>query len=152
MKADKSQVLLSPEDEDLLQYSLFVDREGYLKTGARKFNSRMIHSIVAKRIGITADWSKRILIDHINRNKFDNRRENLRLVNHEINTNNSERILNSKGYYFNKKINKFVARIVLNGKKIDLGKFSCEKKARKAYVEAKNKRLTELGLSDLLIA
>ena len=49
---------------------------------------------------------------HINRNKLDNRRSNLRIVSQLANCHNT----NSKGYTFHKKSNSFRAYLNFNGK------------------------------------
>ena len=72
-----------------------------------------------------------LCIDHINRDKSDNRIENLRLLS------NAENCLNNdaKGYY--RKDGRFAAQIRRFGKTIHLGYFDNEEDARSAYLEAK---------------
>ena len=72
-------------------------------------------------------------IDHINRDRTDNRIENLRLVTPSQNRHNTE----AKGYSWNKARKKFVARIGDMGRYIYLGSFDNEEDARGAYLEAK---------------
>jgi hypothetical protein len=103
-------------------------------------------------MNLIADRTNKLQIDHINRNRLDNRRENLRLVEQRTNMNNVDFVLNSKGYHFQKKTNKYRVQIGNYGKKIFVGLFDTPEEARAAYVEAKNKLLTELGLTDLLLA
>jgi len=74
-------------------------------------------------------------IDHYNRKKDDNRIENLHVVTSQQNQWNT----NVKGYYWEKRINKWAAQITLNGKKINLGYFENEEDAAAAYLEAKPK-------------
>ena len=65
--------------------------------------------------------------DHINRNKLDNRKCNLRTVNRRQNTINRGLNKNNtsgyKGIYFDKKTNKWCVEIKNNYKKIWLGRF-----------------------------
>jgi hypothetical protein len=75
-------------------------------------------------------------VDHINGIKYDNRRENLRLVTHSENQQNRR---SAKGYYFHKRDNKWLAQITINGKNRYLGYYSTEEEARAAYLEAKAK-------------
>jgi hypothetical protein len=76
-----------------------------------------------------------IQIDHINRIKNDNRIENLRCVPNQQNQFNRD----AKGYYWNKRANKWEAQIRLNGKTIYLGYFDNEEDAHNAYLTAKEK-------------
>lgn len=72
-------------------------------------------------------------IDHINRNPSDNRIENLRIVTPQQNTFNT----NAKGYYFHKPSQKYLSRIILDGKSIHIGFFENEQDAHEAYLKAK---------------
>jgi len=71
--------------------------------------------------------------DHIDRNGLNNQKDNLRVVTNQQNLFNT----NAKGFYFNKKMQKFEARIGKNGKHIHLGLFETASKARAAYLKAK---------------
>lgn len=72
-------------------------------------------------------------LDHINRDRSDNRICNLRSVTRNENQFNKD----IKEYSFNKKLNKFVSRIALNYKQLYLGLFDNENEARQAYLDAK---------------
>jgi hypothetical protein len=75
--------------------------------------------------------------DHMNMNKLDNRRENLRICNRSENIRNTGlRSTNSSGYKgvtLHKARNKWRARIRVNGKKKSLGYFATKEEAAKAY-------------------
>lgn len=73
------------------------------------------------------------MLDHINRDKTDNRIINLRISNTQKNAFNT----NAKGYYFDKGSNKWRSHIQVDGKKKHLGRFDTEEEARIAYLEAK---------------
>jgi hypothetical protein len=69
-----------------------------------------------------------VLLDHINRNKLDCRRENIRYADKQLNSLNRETPKNSttgyRGVSFDKRRNKYRAHIKLNQKQISLGYFS----------------------------
>ena len=73
-------------------------------------------------------------IDHINHDKLDNRKQNLRFVTHSQNGMNRK----YKGYYWSKSDKRWHARIIINQKRINLGYFINEQdaiNARKIAVE-----------------
>src|SRR3972149_11203760 len=76
-------------------------------------------------------------VDHINGDKLDNRKCNLRICNHQQNRfNNKLEIRNTSGYkgvYWNKRRQKWLARVEINDKKISLGAFDNKLDAAKAY-------------------
>ena len=73
------------------------------------------------------------ILDHINRDKSDNRICNLRISDYKKNAYNRD----TKGYCLDG--NKWKSQIMLNGKNIHLGIFDTKEEARKAYLEAKEK-------------
>lgn len=84
-------------------------------------------------------------IDHINRNKLDNRKENLREVSHKKNTENRKiQNNNNSGYNgvcWSKQKNKWKAQITHNQKHIHLGFFVKIEDA----IHARNKKEHELN-------
>lgn len=80
------------------------------------------------------------VVDHINRNGLDNRRENLRLCSHSENVRNSAKHIKStskfKGVYLPSGRDKWRAVIRINGKKKSLGTFASELEAAIAYNNA----------------
>jgi len=82
------------------------------------------------------DTSNDNSIDHHNGDPSDNSIENLRCVTHQENGFNRT---TAKGYYLDKRHNKWQAKIRLNGKDIGLGMYAEESDARDAYLAAKLK-------------
>ncbi len=74
-------------------------------------------------------------IDHIDRNRINNKVDNLRIISHQHNLWNKE----YKGYSYRPNRNKYFSRIAVNGKVISIGYFKTEEEARKAYLTAKAK-------------
>ena len=87
---------------------------------------------------------KGLVVDHINHNGLDNRKDNLRFVTQAQNNQNSRSHKNStsdyKGVFWLKQRNKWRALIGNKGKQISLGCFTCEHEAALAY----NKKAKEL--------
>ena len=90
---------------------------------------------------------KGMVIDHINFDGLDNRRENLRICTQTENLNNRKNLsknINKKviksiyeGVYWNNSKTKCQSYIYFDGKKIHLGLFGCEEDASKAYNDKK---------------
>lgn len=84
------------------------------------------------------DAPEGIEVDHINFNGLDNRRTNLRLATHRQNRRNQKlRRDNTSGFKgVGRYREKWIARIVVNGKHIHLGLFERVEDAARAYNEA----------------
>ena len=75
-------------------------------------------------------------VDHINRDRTDNRIANLRVVSRSANNFNTDK---HKGCYFCKTTGKWKASVVSNYKSYHVGYFKTEKEATDAYRRAKEK-------------
>lgn len=80
-----------------------------------------------------------LYIDHIDRDKLNNRRENLRLVSNSINCKNSTRSDEAFGYSYHKWSGKYQAYVDIDSKSIYLGLFTTGQAASEA-------RTTALGM------
>ena len=122
-----------------------INNCGYIVTTINK-KSYLVHRLIyAWHYGI---FNSSMQIDHINRDRSDNRIENLRVVTNQQNKFNKT---NTKGYTYNKKNKKFQARITINGKEKNLGYFNNEDEAHTAYLNAKEKVHTFDDTPDLSI-
>lgn len=112
-------------------------------------NGIQIHQLVMKSKGL-----KGVVVDHINHNRFDNRKSNLRLVTPKINSMNRKSV---KGYTdYGTGYNVY---ITVNSKNINLGRFRTEEEAEHMYLKANmvlgydkvktsiEKRIKELGIT-----
>lgn len=131
--------IFSNEDSDLANKSWRFDRDGYARTtinlGPQGPITKHAHRIVVERkFGKGPDWSKREVVDHINGNKLDNRRENLRIVSIRENTVAGLRMRSDKikNCTFHKQCKKWQAQVTRYGKTIYLGLFESESKALQA--------------------
>lgn len=132
----KNNIIALFDKDDYYQYfnnrRLCIDKRGYIVCEKHK-----VHRII---MNVT---NPKITIDHINGNPLDNRKVNLRICtqsnnckNKSINSNNTSGVI---GVYFNKKVQKWVAEIKVNYKKIHLGYFESLNDASKARKEAELK-------------
>jgi len=83
-------------------------------------------------------------VDHINGNKLDNRKENLRVCTHAENSRNSLRPRSNnksglRGVSWSKPLKKWIAQITFEGEKMKIGYFSDKTSAHLAYQEASKK-------------
>ena len=83
----------------------------------------------------------KLVVDHINNIKTDNRIENLQLLTNRENTSKDKKNCSSiyTGVSFDKKNNKWISSIKINNKSKHLGRFKTEIEASKAYMLELNK-------------
>lgn len=89
-------MLLDEIDSDLFKSKWHKHTAGYLQTGGGN-NKRYAHRIVLER-KLGRPLAKGEMCDHINRDKLDNRRDNLRLADKSLNAVNTKDKKNSTGY------------------------------------------------------
>lgn len=80
---------------------------------------------------------KNLVVDHINHDKLDNRKSNLRICSRTQNNWNTKKNINNKsgfkGVYFNKENKKWRVAITMNGERIHVGYFLDKIEAAMAY-------------------
>ncbi|MCP4987998.1 MAG: hypothetical protein GY928_18685 [Colwellia sp.] len=115
---------------------------GYLIVGLthnKIQKSKCVHVLMAIAfLGHIPDGNK-LVVDHINGNKLDNRLENLQSISHRENCSKDKKgISKHTGITWDKLHQKWKSRIMINGKRKHLGSFDSEIEAAKAYQEELN--------------
>lgn len=131
-------VLVDDEDyEELSKYNWYCDKYGYairerLVVESKEYPKHILmHRQIMKVVGLCKD----IQIDHIDGNRKNNLKRNLRICTNKENSYNSKYGYGSskfKGVHKHKK-GKFVSQISLNGNNYYIGYFDDEIIAAKAY-------------------
>jgi hypothetical protein len=134
--ANGSAALIDVEDFDILaRWRWRLNEWGYARTGGtRSLIATTMHRLLMREPdGMT--------VDHINGNKLDNRKSNLRVCTSSENYRNRRKQSGQftsryKGVHWDSKNKKWSARIQRNGKSYRLGYFNTELEAALAYNEA----------------
>lgn len=131
-------------DADLLQLRWQCHTSGhnsYATHGSKKHSFSMHRHIMARVTG--RPLVKGEIVDHINGNSLDNRRNNLRLCTHAQNIHNqrlSQRNTSGyKGVSYSKKRKKWSAEIKADNVRYKLGHFDTPEAAHEAYCTAATK-------------
>jgi hypothetical protein len=108
-------------------------RNGYISMSISVDNNKQ-KGVYGHQFGYYYKYKKIGIIDHKDRDRINNKIENLHIVSH--NENNKNKV--GKGYSIvGRKTKKFQARIIDNKKYIKLGLFETEQEAHQAYLDAK---------------
>lgn len=120
----------------------YAQRSVYVKGSGRK-NQKNIHISMQNMV---IECPKGFQIDHINRNKLDNRKVNLRIATIAQNRANRAMCKNNKtgfkGVHFDKsygRIKRYKATITVNKKTVNLGRYLTAEEASFAYKDAARK-------------
>jgi hypothetical protein len=124
-------ILLDPEDEWLRDYLRWrISTKGYVEAtmydGEWRKTVKMHHFITGTPI-----WEGE-MADHINRNKLDNRRSNLRIVTKYESSQNRQFVDDAKHYRVTRN-GKFEVRISIKGVTVQVGTFATIEEAEMAY-------------------
>ena len=121
-----------------------VNKHGYISIGLcknGKYKQFRVHQLVAMAF-LNHRLGGKLVVDHINEDKLDNRVENLQMITQRENT------IRSMGNYVKNKTSKYLGvhwhnsrnrwrvRIWIDGKQIHLGTFKDEYEAHLAYLKA----------------
>jgi hypothetical protein len=132
------------EDYDKIKYHCWHINNGYVITNINTVKQSMHRFIL--------DYDGELQIDHFNRIRHDNQKENLRIATNQENSFNKDKYsTNSTGYkgvYWNKSLNKWCAQITLNYKNILLGYFENIKDALDTRLKASEKYFGEFDFNE----
>tara|TARA_R100000544_G_C2183187_1_gene37916 strand:- start:20 stop:526 length:507 start_codon:yes stop_codon:yes gene_type:complete len=119
---------------------LNTDSTGYMVVNLyknTKCESKKIHQLVAMGFLNHKPNGHKLVVDHINTVKTDNRLENLQIITNRENLSKDKKGLSKyTGVCWHKSNKKWIASITINGKKAYLGSFKDELEASKAYQKA----------------
>lgn len=122
-------LLIDHDDEWLVHnYTWGFSSHGYLRRAVVENGRQRIIYLHREIMGLGPGDP---LVDHINGNKLDNRKCNLRLATKSQNAHNTKR----KGVYFDKRDGRYYAHCRVNGIRHSLGGHSTRKKAEKTVSE-----------------
>lgn len=137
--------IVSDEDKDLasVRWAIQIKRHGnyvYRKNPDAPVQGRKhldLHRVIMERVIAPMTLQKGQVVDHINGNGLDNRRDNLRIATPSQNAMNSKRHKDNRtGYkgvtYFRRDRN-YRATIYINGKVTHIGYFDTAEEAHEAY-------------------
>lgn len=129
--------LIDSADEGLLApHRWYLDRGGYARTSVVLPDNRVVAVLLHRRV-MGLSKGDRLEVDHINRDRLDNRRENLRVVPKFGNRQNqgawhkptSSRF---RGVSWEKRSKRWLGVVVTNGKRYQIGRFKDELVAAEA--------------------
>ena len=126
VKTKKGDILIDKEDYEKIKYSLYVDSLGYV--GMTAWDSKTQKPVNIRLHRHIMDAQKGQYVDHINGNKLDNRRKNLRLCTNQENgfnrtSPNKNNTSGHRGVTWDKVNKKWTAQITVNYKTRKIGRF-----------------------------
>lgn len=139
LKITNGIVLIDKDNyKELSKYKWHVSAQGYAVRNMRignKFKTIRMHRLIMNP-------SKDLVVDHINHNKLDNRKSNLRICTQKENMKN---LLNpGKGYHYNTKAKKWVVHVYNKYR----GQFITELEAIKLVNNLRNEKSVKITEMD----
>jgi hypothetical protein len=124
---EKARAIIDNDEADQIKkYKWYLSNTGYATAGGHLLMHRLINKT-----------PEGVLTDHINRNKLDNRKVNLRNCDSFDNVFNRGAVVTSKsrirGVYYHKQTGKWTAEITYRKKRYYLGLFNTQAEAKAAY-------------------
>ena len=131
-----TEFIIDKSDFENVYKHYWIERAGYI--GSKLAENMTPRYIMLHRF-LIGEIPKGLQVDHINRNKHDNTRKNLRIVTPLENCQNKDKTPKSKcGYrniHFRERIKKYEASITYNNKKYWVGSFDNPQEAEEAIIK-----------------
>lgn len=152
--------IIDDEDRDLCDLGwrcIGSKDDGYyagrtIKHNEKPFTARLHRIILGRVLGRELKPYPHELVDHVDGDRLNNRRSNLRLANFSTNGMNRKRSSSNtsgyKGVSWHKHKRRWQAKIKLNGKTTHLGYFYSAKRAHSAYCLAAEQYHGEFARAD----
>lgn len=135
---DGTEIIVDDQDYNLFKFMPWnINANGYARTYVSircKNGKYSSYCVVLHKLLFKSD--NKMVVDHINHNKLDNRRSNLRLVSRAINALNTKANLND-GVGVKKRFKKWNVHLTINDRFTHLGSFNSQEEAiayRKQYI------------------
>ena len=138
VKTSCGKVVILDSGDDCFGRTLNLNSSGYVRFTevVSYYPKRVYKTVLLHRKIIKAKVGE--IVDHINGNKLDNRRSNLRIVSASTNLHNKHQVLGKSRYQgvsvYSRNPNKYYALFTYQSNKFSLGSFENEKEAAK-YVD-----------------
>lgn len=137
--------IIDDEDyEEVIKHSWSLGcGTGYAKCG---INGRTVH---LHRFVLGLSFGDKVVVDHKNGNKLDNRKENLRICSRKQNSQNRIKVLAKSGFKgVRKHGNRWQSVIKVDNKTVVIGSYEDKIEAAKAYDEAAIKYFGEFACTN----
>jgi len=139
------EVLISKEDEELLDYEWRLGTHGYPTAWFAELKGGYpLHQIVMLRQGLASNHKN--VIEHLNENPLDNRRENLRISSQTVN------LLRAKGggVRWHKQMQKWQVRLTYHYVEVHVGYFDDKELAQEIALLARKQLLQLIAKTENL--
>ena len=128
--------IFSEQDKDLLSYSWRKNKWGYASRhtsrDGEKFRISAHQEVIERVTGRIPRRSERLCIDHINGDRLDCRRENLRVVSYGVNGTNTKSSRGAAHITFDPNSGKWQAQPAVCGRALYLGQWENKEDAEAA--------------------
>jgi hypothetical protein len=119
-----NRILFSEVDADLRQINWRIEKSGYAAHGRRCYAH---WDVCVRKFGVRPARYTRELIDHEDRNKLNNQRDNIRIVSYSVS--NLNRSNNGKGVYLEKRTNRWRVSFCVKNKMRHFGTYATRQEA-----------------------